>query len=110
MCGVAGTISLSGNPVDPALVIRMGAMLAHRGPDDRGLFVDSEVGLAHTRLSIIDVAGGRQPMTLDGGRLWVTFNGEIFNYVELREQLLGLGHRFSTRSDTEVILHLYDRY
>ncbi|HEY1308211.1 MAG TPA: asparagine synthase (glutamine-hydrolyzing) [Vicinamibacterales bacterium] len=110
MCGIAGTLSLSGRPVDSALVSRMGGALAHRGPDERGLHVDTEVGLAHTRLSIIDLAGGHQPMSLDAGRLWVTFNGEIFNYIELRDQLLGLGHRFTSRSDTEVILHLYDRY
>jgi asparagine synthase (glutamine-hydrolysing) len=81
--------------------------MAHRGPDDSGMFVDSNVGLAHARLSIIDLAGGHQPMSIEDGSFWITFNGEIFNYVELRSQLEREGHRFITRSDTEVILRLY---
>lgn len=110
MCGIAGILHLSGGAVDPDIVVRMGAVLAHRGPDDRGVLVDEGVGLAHTRLSIIDLAGGSQPMSIDDGALTITFNGEIFNYLELREQLCQLGHRFASRSDTEVILHLYRRY
>jgi asparagine synthase (glutamine-hydrolysing) len=83
------------------------AAVAHRGPDGRGIHISGEAGFAHARLSIIDLEGGHQPMSIDDGRLWITFNGEIFNYVELREQLIQKGHRFATRSDTEVILHLY---
>ena len=83
-------------------------MLAHRGPDDTGFHAEHGVGLAHARLSIIDLAGGRQPMCNEDSSLWITFNGEIFNYVELRKELLRKGHRFSTHSDTEVILHLYE--
>jgi len=83
-------------------------MLAHRGPDDTGFHIDNGVGLAHARLSIIDLAGGQQPMCNEDSTLWITFNGEIFNYVELREELISKGHRFATRSDTEVILHLYE--
>jgi asparagine synthase (glutamine-hydrolysing) len=110
MCGIAGILHLSGEAVDPDIVVRMGAVLAHRGPDDQGVLVDGGIGLAHTRLSIIDIAGGRQPMSIEDGALTIVFNGEIFNYLELREQLCQLGHRFSSRSDTEVILHLYRRY
>jgi asparagine synthase (glutamine-hydrolysing) len=110
MCGIAGILHLCGGAVDPDIVVRMGAVLAHRGPDDRGVLVDGELGFAHTRLSIIDIAGGRQPMSIEDGALSITFNGEIFNYLELREHLCHRGHRFSTRSDTEVILHLYRRY
>jgi len=83
-------------------------MLAHRGPDGTGFHIDNGVGLAHARLSIIDLAGGQQPMCNEDSTLWITFNGEIFNYVELREELISKGHRFATRSDTEVILHLYE--
>lgn len=86
------------------------ARLSHRGPDDRGLYVDNGVGLGHTRLSILDLASGRQPMTNEDGTLWVTFNGEIFNYIELRQWLVQKGHRFATQSDTEVILHLYEEF
>jgi asparagine synthase (glutamine-hydrolysing) len=83
-------------------------MLAHRGPDSTGLHAEHGVGLAHTRLSIIDLASGQQPMCNEDASLWITFNGEIFNYVELRDELVQKGHRFATRSDTEVILHLYE--
>jgi asparagine synthase (glutamine-hydrolysing) len=84
--------------------------LTHRGPDEVGIFVDGALGLAHHRLSIIDLGGGHQPMCSDDGSLTITFNGEIFNFVELRRELEQKGHRFLTRSDTEVILHLYQRY
>jgi len=86
------------------------ATLVHRGPDDRGISVIGSIGLAHARLSIIDLEGGRQPMSTADGTLWITFNGEIFNYVELREELIKKGHKFITRSDTEVILHLYQEH
>ena len=78
---------------------------AHRGPDGNGIYVDGDVGLAHARLSIIDLAGGQQPMCNEDGTVWITFNGEIFNYVELRAELIARGHRFRTTSDTEVIVH-----
>jgi asparagine synthase (glutamine-hydrolysing) len=86
------------------------AQLHHRGPDDHGIYLGNDIGLGHTRLSILDLAGGRQPMTNEDGTLWVTFNGEIFNYIELRQRLVQKGHRFATQSDTEVILHLYEEY
>ena len=84
--------------------------LGHRGPDDMSLLLDGDVALAHSRLSIVDVANGLQPMSTADERLWITFNGEIFNYLELREDLIRLGHRFETQSDTEVLLHLYQEY
>jgi asparagine synthase (glutamine-hydrolysing) len=85
----------------------MVSAIRHRGPDDSGVYVDRQTGLGHARLSIIDLAGGIQPMSTIDQKLWITFNGEIFNYIELREELIQKGHRFATRSDTEVILHLY---
>lgn len=100
-------IASRGTSADPSLLAAMIATVAHRGPDDQGIFTSGEAGLAHARLSIIDLEGGHQPMSIDGGRLWITFNGEIFNYRELRKKLIQKGHRFTTRSDTEVILRLY---
>jgi asparagine synthase (glutamine-hydrolysing) len=88
----------------------MVSKLRHRGPDGRGVHTDGCLGLGHARLSIIDVAGGGQPMSNGDHSLWITFNGEIFNYLELREELQKKGHRFATKSDTEVILHLYQEY
>lgn len=110
MCGISGFLNLDGCPADPVVLERMIRTLAHRGPDDMGLFVDGALGLAHHRLSIIDIAGGHQPMRSEDGSLSITFNGEIFNFVELRDELEHKGHRFLTRSDTEVILHLYQQY
>lgn len=107
MCGIAGLVKSKQTDVEPNLLWGMIGALAHRGPDDSGVFVDSNVGLAHARLSIIDLAGGHQPMSIENGSLWITFNGEIFNYIELREELEKQGHRFRTRSDTEVILRMY---
>jgi asparagine synthase (glutamine-hydrolysing) len=107
MCGICGMVNPRDKVVDPGLLGRMISTIRHRGPDDVGLYTDHQVGLAHARLSIIDIEGGRQPMSAADGKLWITFNGEIFNYVELRDELISRGHTFSTRSDTEVILHLY---
>ena len=108
MCGIAGMFNIDGAPVAPESLQGMIRMLAHRGPDDTGFHAEKGVGLAHARLSIIDLAGGHQPMCNEDSSLWITFNGEIFNYVELREELIGKGHKFTSRSDTEVILHLYE--
>jgi asparagine synthase (glutamine-hydrolysing) len=107
MCGIAGVLDVGGRPVDTSLLRRMIGAVAHRGPDATGLHAGGPVGLAHARLSIIDVAGGRQPMASRDGSLWITFNGEIFNHVELRETLQARGHVFASRSDTEVILAAY---
>ena len=100
----------NGSPANESAVGQMLAQIRHRGPDASALFVDGPVALGHARLSIIDLEGGRQPMQTADGQLCVTFNGEIYNYVELREELQAKGHRFATRSDTEVILHAYEQY
>jgi len=109
MCGIAGILALApeARPPDREALLRMARALGHRGPDELGLYRDARAGLAHARLSIVDVAAGQQPMTDSGRSNWVVFNGEIFNYVELREELRALGHPFRTRSDTEVILEAY---
>ena len=108
MCGIAGILDPRGLSPRPDLLQRMIGTLRHRGPDGRGVRVDGISGLAHARLAILDLEGGAQPMEIDGGDLALTFNGEIFNYVELREELESRhGRRFATRSDTETILHAY---
>jgi asparagine synthase (glutamine-hydrolysing) len=107
MCGIAGLWNLNGKAAEAHALSRMIQMIRHRGPDDCGIHTDGSVGLAHARLSIIDLTGGRQPMSACDGDVWITFNGEIFNYVELREKLIGKGFRFHTSSDTEVILQNY---
>ena len=109
MCGIAGIVALAPNasPPEREALLRMAGSLGHRGPDELGLYRDERAGLAHARLSIVDVASGQQPMADDGERTWIVFNGEIFNYPELREELSALGYRFRTRSDTEVILQAY---
>ncbi|HMU56336.1 MAG TPA: asparagine synthase (glutamine-hydrolyzing) [Nitrospira sp.] len=110
MCGIAGLMRREPRGVDVDILLRMIAVLRHRGPDGYGVFTGSQVGLAHARLSIIDVTGGAQPLTNEDGRIAVTFNGEIFNYVELREELAAAGHTFRTRSDTEVLVHGYEQW
>ena len=111
MCGIAG---FYGTPEDSTphdvLLRRMIGAIVHRGPDAQGVFTERHVGLAHARLSIIDLSGGAQPMANADGTIHLTFNGEIFNYVELRDELIARGHRFTTTSDTEVILHAYEAY
>ena len=109
MCGIVGIVNV--NPretVDEARLKRMRDILRHRGPDGEGLLIDGSVGLGHRRLSIIDVAGGAQPMTNEDGSAWIVYNGEIYNHATLRPGLEALGHRYQTRSDTETILHLYE--
>lgn len=107
MCGIAGIVHFDGAPVDAALLTRMIGVLRHRGPDGAGVLARDGAGLAHARLSVIDVEGGAQPMGDEEGAAWITFNGEIYNHVELRAELVARGHRFRTRSDTEVLLRLY---
>jgi asparagine synthase (glutamine-hydrolysing) len=107
MCGIAGKLVVGGR-VEPSLVERMCASLVHRGPDSAGLFVEDGVGLGARRLAVIDLEGGDQPIVNEDGSVVVVSNGEIYNYLELREQLLAAGHRLATRSDTEVIVHLYE--
>jgi len=107
MCGIAGFLT-SGPPADSFLLKRMCDRLIHRGPDDEGYYVQGPVGLGFRRLSIIDVARGHQPLGNEDGSIQIVFNGEIYNYRELREGLLKRGHRFATHSDTEVMVHLYE--
>lgn len=109
MCGIAGLLALPGAaPPDKDELLGMVGALRHRGPDGQGVWQQGPVGLAHARLSIIDLAGGAQPMANEDGQVLVTFNGEIFNYVELRERLVARGHVLRTTSDTEVLVHLYE--
>jgi asparagine synthase (glutamine-hydrolysing) len=106
MCGIVGF-----SWKDQELVERMNRLVAHRGPDQHGIYVDDEVSLGHQRLSIIDLSEqGRQPLCNEDGTVWVTYNGEIYNFRELREQLEGKGHRFRSHCDTEVIVHAYEEY
>jgi asparagine synthase (glutamine-hydrolysing) len=107
MCGIAGKIDFEG-PVDSALLHRMCAVMEHRGPDSRGVFVENGVGLGVQRLAIIDVAGGQQPIFNEDRSIAVVLNGEIYNFRHLREQLIKRGHRFSSHADTEVLVHLYE--
>ena len=108
MCGIAGLASVDGRPADVELLRRMTTCLAHRGPDGDGFHVDGAVGLGHRRLAIIDLVTGAQPMGTDDGAVWIVFNGEIYNYRELRAELEAGGVVFRTASDTEVILRAYE--
>jgi len=110
MCGIAGILDLKGRAVEHPVLERLCACLAHRGPDDEGIYADGNVALGQRRLSIIDLSSGRQPMSNEDGTVWVTFNGEIYNFLELRTELEAHGHRFATRSDTEVIVHAFEQY
>jgi asparagine synthase (glutamine-hydrolysing) len=110
MCGICGIFDRSGVPVDQKILQKMMTILRHRGPDGEGCFVDGEVGLGHRRLSIIDVDGGAQPIGNEDGSLQIVFNGEIYNFIELRKELEANGHRFTTRTDTEVIVHAYEQW
>jgi len=106
VCGICGF-----NFEDKELIKEMASVMRHRGPDDSGCYVDERISLGHRRLSIIDLSEkGRQPMSNEEGSIWITYNGETYNYVELREELQRLGHRFSSSTDTEVIVHAYEEY
>jgi asparagine synthase (glutamine-hydrolysing) len=110
MCGIGGKLYFDPErSVEHEVLERMNAALAHRGPDDAGIYCDGPVGLAHRRLSIIDLSpAGHQPMANEDGTIWIVFNGEIYNFQELRPDLLQRGHRFRSQTDTEVLLHLYE--
>jgi len=110
MCGISGKLYFdSARFVEPEVLERMNSALAHRGPDDAGIYCDGPIGLAHRRLSIIDLSpAGHQPMSNEDGTIWIVFNGEIYNFQSLRPDLLHRGHRFRSNTDTEVILHLYE--
>lgn len=111
MCGIAGVFDRSKREnASEEDLRRMLAMLRHRGPDEFGILLDREAGLGSARLSIIDLSGGGQPIANEDRTLWIVFNGEVFNYIELRAELEALGHRFRTSTDTEVVLHLYEQH
>lgn len=110
MCGICGIYNLNGEPVDSALLARMNNTMTHRGPDDEGYFLDGAVGLGHRRLSIIDLNTGHQPLFNEDGKIAVVFNGEIYNFQEIRTDLETRGHIFSTHTDTEVIVHSYEEW
>lgn len=108
MCGIHGLLHLDGRPVDARTLSAMGDTTRHRGPDDEGMHIDGNCGIAMRRLSIIDLAGGHQPLSNGDGSAWLVCNGEIYNYRELRADLQAQGYLFKTGSDSEVLLHLYD--
>ena len=111
MCGICGAFNFgSDQPVERGLIERMNNEIAHRGPDDAGVFVSGNIGIGMRRLSIVDLAHGHQPISNEDGSVWIVFNGEIYNHSELAEQLKARGHRYSSRSDTETIVHLYEEY
>lgn len=110
MCGIAGIVNTAGEKVDSQTIHHMCQQIVYRGPDDEGIFVKDGTGLGMRRLSIIDLAGGSQPVFNEDRTAWIVFNGEIYNFPDLRPELERRGHRFRTHSDTEVIIHLYEEY
>lgn len=111
MCGIAGVMKFGESARAEASAVRsMCAAMVHRGPDDEGVYADGRAAIGMRRLSIIDVAGGHQPISNETGTIWIVFNGEIYNHSELRKQLEACGHRYRTNSDTETIVHLYEEY
>lgn len=110
MCGIVGYMDRQGMICDPQVVHAMNGEIVHRGPDDDGYYFDGVAGLGFRRLAIIDLKGGHQPLTNEDDTKWIVFNGEIYNYKALRDELIDLGHTFKTETDTEVIVHLYEQY
>ena len=111
MCGITGIMQFGNDTrVEPATLRRMGAAMVHRGPDDEGIYTAGSIGIGMRRLSIVDLATGHQPLSNEDATAWIVFNGEIYNHAALREKLQSLGHRYSTNSDTETIIHLYEEY
>ena len=111
MCGIAGKFNFNpDHPIDRDRLVAMTTAVAHRGPDADGFYVGDGVGLGHRRLSIIDLSTGGQPLTNEDGTIWIVFNGEIYNFADTRRELEGLGHRFRTNTDTEVIVHAYEQW
>lgn len=111
MCGICGKIYVKNDRrVDESEIIRMRDTMVRRGPDDAGLYIQDNVAIGHRRLSIIDLEGSRQPLSNEDGTVWVVYNGEIYNFKELRDELISKGHKFRTHGDTEVIVHLYEEY
>src|ERR1043165_5010223 len=111
MCGIAGILEQRREArVNPGELRRMCAVMSHRGPDDEGIYKQDAVGIGMRRLSIVDLATGHQPLSNEDGSIWIVFNGEIYNHLALREELITRGHSYRTQSDTETIVHLYEEY
>src|SRR5919199_426779 len=111
MCGIVGVVRPAGRAVDGGLLARMNEAILHRGPDEEGTYLrGGRAGMAMRRLAIIDLAGGQQPIANEDETAWIVFNGEIYNYRELKKRLEGFGHRFRTDCDTEAIVHAYEQY
>ena len=111
MCGLCGVLNFDGEtPVDREALAAMTATLQNRGPDDLGYYLEGPAGLGHRRLSIIDLETGHQPLANEDKTIWIVYNGELYNYPEIRNNLVKAGHRFATTSDTEVIVHAYEEY
>jgi asparagine synthase (glutamine-hydrolysing) len=111
MCGIAGIVNfMDARPVTQDAIRRMLSMIRHRGPDQFGVYLDGAAGLGSARLSVLDVCGGQQPISNETGTLWIVYNGELFNYLDLRQELIQAGHQFQTNTDTEVVLHLFEEH
>lgn len=111
MCGICGKINLNNAPIEEALIRQMTSCLSHRGPDDEGIYIKNNIGLGHRRLSVIDISyNAHQPMSNEDGTIWIVYNGEIYNFLKIREDLIKKGHTFCSKSDTETIIHLYEEY
>ena len=111
MCGIAGILAPEHVRIEPLLLEKMNEVQKHRGPDDKGIYIDGHIGLGMTRLSIIDLSSNaRQPMSNEDNSIWIVFNGEIYNHNQLRNELKKMGHIYKSTSDTESILHLYEEY
>ncbi len=108
MCGIVAVLNFNQKPINKQLLVKMSRVLSHRGPDEEGIYCDRFLGIAHQRLSIIDLNSGQQPMCNQDQSLWIVANNEIYNYIELRKEMISRGHKFTTESDTEVILRLYE--
>ena len=111
MCGIAGIYNLNGQKIESFLIQKMVRIQKHRGPDDEGFYINDTIGLGHCRLSIIDLSeAGHQPMSNEDENLWIIYNGEIYNYLELRPELIKHGHKFKSNTDTEIIIHAYEEW
>ena len=111
MCGIAGIYNANGKPVLKSQIERMNETMIHRGPDGEGVFIDKNLGLGHRRLAIIDLSeAGHQPMSSEKKDVWISYNGEVYNFLDLRKKLEKRGHKFKSRTDTEVVLHAYEEW
>jgi asparagine synthase (glutamine-hydrolysing) len=108
MCGIAGIVDFRLSPPSESLLRRMLGLIRHRGPEAFGVYLNEHIGMAHARLSILDLTSGDQPIRNEDGTIWIVYNGEVFNYPDLRQDLTGKGHKFYTNTDTEVLVHLYE--